>query len=330
MPGQPQQQTAPNDSPGLAQPQQQEYPTQGQQTVPPASDRPQQQPQPQQPPEPQPTSTPDPAQEQTGLMQVQQRPPSNEPQEQTAQPAQQQQPPELAQAQAQQMTVAFQLPPAPANAKLTPYPQPLDFSNAAAQLNYAQLGLSLLQWEDLGTSIPSQVTSGEPADQTVAQAYTLTQVHPKYYFNLSTGLVVSSIHSRTFGWETNAPGFYSPIQTASNPIVDPALFLTVYWPGLPMDAESPWSKKNTIPAPTIGMSFTSPTSNFYIGLSSEVRRNIQIVFGASTAEPQRLSSTSVSATNTGTPPTSQKFTMGGFVGFSLNISGFIQTVLGGK
>jgi hypothetical protein len=221
----------------------------------------------------------------------------------------------------------------PSGTTLRPYPQILDFNFTAHRL--VQLSvidpkyIHPIQWEDMGTSVPTAVSSSQPADQTVAQAYALTQVHQPYYFNLSTGLVVSTIHSRTFGWATNAPGVYTPIQTASNPIVDPALFLTIYWPH-PMDAESPWSPRNLIPAPTLGMSFTSPASNFYIGLSSEIVRNVQIVFGASTAEPQRLSSTSVSATNTGAPPTSQKFTMGGFVGFSLNISGFIQTVLGGK
>jgi hypothetical protein len=214
---------------------------------------------------------------------------------------------------------------------LTPYPQTADFQNTAVELSVlGGQSIDPIQWEDIGTSVPSLASSGEPADQTVAQAYTLTQVHPKYYFNLSTGLIVSTIHSRSFGWATIAPGIYTPIQVSSNPIVDAGLFLTIYWPRLPMDAESPWNPKNMIPAPTLGMSFSSPTSNFYLGLSSEVRRNVQIVFGASTAEPQRLSSTSVSATNMGTPPTAQKFTMGGFVGLSLNISGFIQTVLGGK
>lgn len=217
-----------------------------------------------------------------------------------------------------------------AHGSLTPYPQQGDFSAVAAQLTHTQSGLSQIQWEDIGTSVPSLVSSGEPADQTIAQAYTVTQVHPLYYFNLSTGLVASTTHTHTYGWATNAPGMYTPIQTASNPIIDPVLFFTVYWPGPPMDAESQWSAKNLIPAPTLGMSFISPTSNFYMGLSSEVRRNVQIVFGMSTAEPQYLSSTSVSATNTGTPPTAQHFTRGGFIGFSLNISGFIQTVLGGK
>jgi hypothetical protein len=213
----------------------------------------------------------------------------------------------------------------------TRYPQENNFSAVAQQLTHIQADLAPIAWEDLGTSIPSSVSAGgEPADQTVAQAFTLTQVHPKYYFNISTGLVASTTHSHSFGWATNAPGLYTPIQTASNPIIDPVLFLTLYWPTLPMDAESPWRWKDAIPAPTFGMSFTSPTSNFYAGFSSEMRRNIQIVFGMSTAEPQYLSSTSVSASNTGNPPTAAHFTRGGFVGFSLNISGFIQTALGGK
>jgi len=225
----------------------------------------------------------------------------------------------------------FQLETTGSTGPFTPYPQITDFQDTSVEL-FVVGGRSIdpVQWEDIGTSAPSLVSGGEPADQTVEQSYTLTQVHPKYYFDLSTGLVASTTHNHTFGWATNAPGIYTPIQTASNPVIDAVLFFTVYWPKLPMDAESPWRWKDAVPAPTLGMSFTSPTSNFYIGLSSEVRRNVQFVFGLSTAEPQYLSSTSVSATNMGSPQTAQRFTRGGFLGFSLNVSGFIQTVLGGK
>jgi hypothetical protein len=198
--------------------------------------------------------------------------------------------------------------------------------------------LASIQWEDSGTSPPSIVTSGQPADQTVTMTYTLPQVHAKYYYNLSTGVVFSSVRSRTFGWKTvtlptgSGPsatlGLYDPIQTGSNVIVDPVLFFTAYiWP---MDAESIWHKGDLRPAVTFGLSLASPASNFYVGLSSEVRRNVQIVYGFTAASTGKLAAGSgPSTTNTTPPGTVQVFRPGAFIGVSYNISGFLQSLFGG-
>jgi len=210
------------------------------------------------------------------------------------------------------------------NGPFTPYPERPFFPPASL----SSQALGPIEWQDVGTSPPALVTAGQSGDQTLAESYTLTQVHPKYYFNLSTGVVVSTIHSRSFGWQTNYPGSYTPIQTASNPIIDPVLFVTVYLK--PMDAESPWSEKDLFPAPTFGLSMSSPTTNFYLGFNSEVRRYIQIALGASVASPARLANISVSTSNASPPATAQKVTMGGFAGVSFNLSGFIQTLFGGK
>jgi hypothetical protein len=195
-----------------------------------------------------------------------------------------------------------------------------------------------IQWEDSGFAVPSLVSSGQPADQTATLTYTVPQVHSKYYFNLSSGVVVSSIRSRTFGWNTlkqpsgsgmtAVPGQYYPIQTGSNLIVDPVLFFSAYiWP---MDAERTWQKKDLRPALTFGLSLTSPSSNFYVGGSSEFVRNVQLAYGFALAQTSRLApGVTVSTSNTTAPGTVQTFSKGVYVGLSFNISGFLQTLFGG-
>jgi hypothetical protein len=181
--------------------------------------------------------------------------------------------------------------------------------------------LDKIQWQDIGNSPPALVGSGEPPDLQATQSYQLTSVHPRFPLALTTGFVVSTIHSKSFGWQTNYPGLYTPVQTASNQIIDPVQFLTIYLKK--MDPENIWSVREMFPAVAFGFSLTSPTSNFYIGFNSEVHRNIQIVAGLSTASPSRLASTSVSTSNSSSPPTAQKLTAGGFIGVSFNVVNFI-------
>lgn len=208
-----------------------------------------------------------------------------------------------------------------------------------------------IQWEDSGTSPPTLVASGQPADQTISQTYQLPQVHSKYYFNLASGAIVSTVHSQSFGWETITqpsgsgataqPGSYMAIRTGGSVIVDPVLFFSAYlWP---MDAESTWQKSNLRPALTFGLSLSAPASNFYFGLSSEFRRNIQVVYGFTVAQQAKLApglyqptnpapgkcQANCSTSNATPPPTVQTFKPGGFIGISYNITGFIQSLFGG-
>jgi hypothetical protein len=57
-----------------------------------------------------------------------------------------------------------------------------------------------IQWEDLGTTLPSSVSVGiPPSDQTVnVLTYTFPQSHALSYFNLASGVLVSSIKTRSF------------------------------------------------------------------------------------------------------------------------------------
>jgi hypothetical protein len=187
---------------------------------------------------------------------------------------------------------------------------------------------TLIQWEDLGTTLPASVSSVgvPPSDQTVSLlTYTLPQVHALSYFNIATGVVVSSIKSPTFLNSNPSTASMPSWKTVSGPLtIDPILALSVYIK--PIDAERLFQKSDLIPAPTMAFSLSSPTSNFYFGGSSEFFfRNIQLTYGFSLSRISSLlpASEQLSAT---TPATRQVFAKGGFIGVSFNILGFVQSV----
>jgi hypothetical protein len=159
----------------------------------------------------------------------------------------------------------------------------------------------------------------------VTLTYAFPQVHSKYYYNISSGVVLNTVHGRTFGWQPLQPGSYYPIQTGSSVKVDPVLLFSAYlWP---MDAESTWQPKDLRPALTFGFSLASPAGNFYMGGSSEIRRNIQIVYGFTVSATTKLAyGVGVSTLNTAAPATSSTFGKGAFIGLSYNISGFLQSL----
>jgi hypothetical protein len=181
-----------------------------------------------------------------------------------------------------------------------------------------------MQWEDLGTALSSSVSAGTPpSDQTVnLLTYTFPQAHALSYFNLAAGVVVSSIKNRTF---TNAGAGGTWSTAIGGRTVDPILAVTAYVFG-PMDAERPWRPRDLVPGVTLGFSLTSPSTNFYIGGSSEFFiRNLQLMYGfafnrVSTLDP------AMQSVGSSAPTTRQIFAKGGFVGLSFNITGFIQSL----
>jgi hypothetical protein len=83
------------------------------------------------------------------------------------------------------------------------------------------------------------------------------------------------------------------------------------------------------PGLNVGFSLTSPTSSFYLGLSLELFRNIELVLGDNFQIVQRLPSPPVAISNAATTATtSSTFANGVSAGLTFNISGFIQGVVG--
>jgi hypothetical protein len=180
------------------------------------------------------------------------------------------------------------------------------------------------RWQDLGSSLPASVSAlgTTPSDQPInLLTYTLPQVHTLSYFNLTSGIVVSSIKTASFT-NTGTPTAPTWISTTNSITFDPILALTAYFK--PIDAERPWQRSDLIPGMSIAFSLSSPTTNFYFGGSSEFPklRNVQLIYGlslfrTSTLEPPYTSNTAV---------TKQSFSAGGFAGVTFNILGFIQTL----
>jgi|GEM_PF-4946536 len=212
----------------------------------------------------------------------------------------------------------------------------------------AQATDGTVQWQDLGSTLPAGTLVGnQPSDLTLnVLNLSLPQTHVLSYFNLASGVVVSSIKPPSINSVTAnstsgcLPGVNScTIYTSSKGgrLIDPVLGITVY-AIKPLDAERPFRWTDTVPAPTLDISLSSPTSNFHIGFASEfLVRNLQVVYGVSAVEESRLAGTityepgNKSMPGPGTQATalytSKKFNYGGFVGFTFNITGFIQSLI---
>jgi hypothetical protein len=99
-----------------------------------------------------------------------------------------------------------------------------------------------------------------------------------------------------------------------------------------------WHKRDTqtkqgswgwvVPVPTVGLSLSSPTTDFFLGGSSEFPflRNVQLVYGAHLARVPSLGANSFqNPTDSTQPPTTTSMRFGSFVGLTFNLD-FIKTL----
>jgi hypothetical protein len=208
---------------------------------------------------------------------------------------------------------------------------------ATAQVTESSVPTSPIVWQDSGTTPPALIAMGQPADQTLTLInLQLAQSHTLSYYNLASGVVYSSIRSRSFSFragmsQNGQPTQGPPIQTGSSQTVDPVLLFTVY--PKPIDAERHCGLTcivTTWPGFSFGFSLSAPASSFYAGVSLELLRNIQVVAGVNWAKVAALSANpTFSPASSTSPNTVQRFTNGAFAGLTLNISGFIQSLSGG-
>jgi hypothetical protein len=234
---------------------------------------------------------------------------------------------------------------------------------ATSQLSQSLAGnqFTFQSWSD-GLAAPSHppVTVGDSAMELVAnfvapttpseQTLTLlppvtySQVHALDYFNISTGVIRSSLRNPSFSRSeispaipcptgvsgcTAVPEMYKTVETPGSPAIDPALFFTVYAFG-PFDAERKWRWSDLKPEPSIGLSLSSPATDFFFGASSEfpLLRGIQIVGGCHYGKINTLAPTLVNdPTSSAAPATIAKFHPGYYFGVTFNIN-FIQSLFG--
>jgi hypothetical protein len=116
----------------------------------------------------------------------------------------------------------------------------------------------------------------------------------------------------------NIPATYKTISDQGTFTTTPALFFTAYI--VPMDTERPARGSDRIPRPTVGFSLTSPASNLFLGGSSELYRNVELVGGLHIGQVNYLSSQQQQpATDSAAPVVVQRTGFGGFVGITFNI-----------
>jgi hypothetical protein len=196
-----------------------------------------------------------------------------------------------------------------------------------------------IRWQDLGTTLPASISSGIPSSDQVVNVLNLTypQVQVLSRFNLTSGVVVSSLKPPSISSNsgTSATGCSNGAATCTvftasrgSRLIDPVLGVTVY-AFRPLDAERPFKATDLIPAPTLNISLSSPTTNFHVGASSELlMRNLQLVYGVSIVQESRLGGTvtPINGQTTGLF-TTKKYNYGAFVGVTFNITGFIQSLI---
>jgi hypothetical protein len=109
--------------------------------------------------------------------------------------------------------------------------------------------------------------------------------------------------------------------------VEPILLFTVYLPGLPMDAESPWKPKNLVPGVSFGFSLSAPTNSFYVGGTTEIWRDLQVAAGVNISKINTLVPGTQLQTSSNSPLTTQDFQKAAFVGLTLNLD-FVPGLFG--
>jgi hypothetical protein len=187
----------------------------------------------------------------------------------------------------------------------------------------------LPEWADIGIYPPSAVTSASPNEiMTNAISIPLAQVHTLAYYNVDTGVFVSTIRIPSFAYTTPTTiNNGTPIQTGSTLLVDPVVTMTRYIWGF--DSESREHATDWKPGISLSFSLSSPTSNFYVGGSSEIIRYIQINYGFAIAKVPRLSPGAFAPTSSTTPATFQVFAKGGYGGLTFNLSDFVKSLVKG-
>jgi len=159
--------------------------------------------------------------------------------------------------------------------------------------------------------------------------FTLPQVHQMYFYNVSTGVVASTLRNPMFTrvQQTAPPNAtFTTIKQNGDITAAPVLMFTAYLK--PMDAESRWKAVDLTPAVSLGFSLASPATSFFFGGSSEIRRNVQFVYGVNYGKVTALAPSGFNdPTSSAAPATQQRFDKGGYFGLTFNID-FIKGLFG--
>jgi hypothetical protein len=193
------------------------------------------------------------------------------------------------------------------------------------------------------TPSTQHVTVTTKADLKVLDGDAWPQVHSLYRYNIATGVLWASLRAPSFSRAptgayvagcvpTTSPTLCTPlyqtVRDPGGPRVLPALMFTIYPRKRDTQVEVQW--KELIPAPTIGMSLTTPADDFFIGGSSEIKplRNVQLVYGVHLGRVDKLGASSLQVPTDNTAPSTAKSSQKGvYLGLTFNID-FIKGLFG--
>jgi hypothetical protein len=164
------------------------------------------------------------------------------------------------------------------------------------------------------------------------------QIHSLFYFNLSTGVVATWLRDPAFsrvlaeaavpanGNAAAVSAKYKTAEDRGSARAMPVLAFSAYLRG--MDVQVPWSRWNLIPEPTVAFSLTSPADDFFFGASSELRRNVQVIYGYHLGKVTHLGPQGVDdPTSSNAPITIKRFQGNVFFGLTFNVN-FIKNLFG--
>jgi len=186
-------------------------------------------------------------------------------------------------------------------------------------------------WKESSGDQPASPTDGV----ITLLSLTLPQVHPLYYYNVATGVAVSSRRNPSFlrlqqpppPNKPSAPAQYFTQKDQGSVYVAPILVFSAYIK--PIDAERRWRPIDLFPAVSTGFSLSDPANSFYFGASSEIRRNVQVVYGVNLVKITALAPAGFVPSSSSTAPATKKdFATGVFIGMTVNID-FIKGLFGG-
>jgi hypothetical protein len=182
---------------------------------------------------------------------------------------------------------------------------------------------------------PSTPDPADPEPTINLGTISFPQVHTLYHYNVATGVIVSSLRNPSFTRTQSvlagngAPAQYQTTTDNGNVYAAPVLFFSAYLFGA-MDSERDWHWLDLKPEPALGFSLSSPADNFFFGGSSEIRRNVQIVYGYHLGKVTKLSPVIVDdPSSSAAPVTIQRFKGGAYIGLTFNID-FIKGLFTGK
>lgn len=186
------------------------------------------------------------------------------------------------------------------------------------------------------------IADGTPATkQEIVAEYTVLklidaaeypQVRALYAYNIATGVVASALRDPIFTkYKTQPqqgpiPARYAVEPFTGNVTAKPVLVFSFYY--RPKDIQTPWSPGELVPIPTIGFSLTSAADDFFLGGSSEIRRNVQAIYGYHYGRITARAPIPADDEITDTAPVTRKEFHGNlFAGLSFNIN-FVKSLFG--